>query len=120
MPIKVVIQQHLVNEPNITRPIIFGLRLAKGNIEGEVVKLTLDRSEIFLIEDFTLRSSAVPEADLTRGLLGMEQIKNVAPHGGHPRTTTDEHDFPLGLLHEELAVGAADHHLIARLEIKDV
>ena len=50
----------------------------------------------------------------------MEQVEEVAAHGGHAGTTADVDHLGVGLLDKELPVGSADGALVAGLASEDV
>lgn len=45
----------------------------------------------------------------------MEEVEDVAAHGGHAGAAADVDHFALGVLGKEFAVGAADGDLVAGL-----
>jgi hypothetical protein len=48
----------------------------------------------------------------------VEEVEDVAAQRGHAGAAADVHHLALGVLGEELAVGAADPHLVALLSEK--
>ena len=58
-------------------PIIFWQWLRKDYVELEVRELFLNVTEVFQVEELTLRTSTVPEAHLTVGLQRVEQVEEV-------------------------------------------
>ena len=47
---EVMVVKHLMDKSGITCPVVFGLRIGKGNIELEIGEIALDSPEIFFVK----------------------------------------------------------------------
>ncbi len=85
------------------------------------LRCVLARSlKVVLVEDLLLRARAVPEADLARGLLGFEQVREVGAQRSHAGAAADVNHLPLRGLDMEIAEGADGGDDVAGLEAEDV
>ena len=48
---QVIVVNYLMYEPDISRPVVFGARLAQRDVECEVRKFFFDSAEIFFVEN---------------------------------------------------------------------
>ena len=100
-----------------------GIGTVQSQVEREVGELLLYLVEILEIEGLLERTGTVPERYRTLGLLGLEQVHQMASHGGHTGTTANEDKLLIvGQVvgQEELSVGARDGDLVTRFERVDV
>lgn len=92
-------------------------------MELEVGEVALYLVEVLEVEGLFQAAGTVEEVDLAAGLLGLEQVHDVASHGSHSGTAADEDELLVGrsvVRDEELSVRARDDHLVTRLAGEDV
>ena len=75
-------------------------------MEGEIVGLLLDGSEVVFVEQLFAGTRPIPIGHLALGLQRVKQVKDVRAQGRHAGASTDVDHLPLGFLNEELAVGS--------------
>ena len=102
---EVVLKQDLVNESNVSIPVVLFLWFRESNIELEVREILFDLAKVIDVKQFTKATATVPITNFAIGLLAFEEFEYVASKWGHPSTTTDVNHFGLGVLDEELAIG---------------
>ena len=101
MIFEIIVENHLMNESDITRPIIFGFRLRKRDMEFEIRELLFDLLELLFIENLAPASRTVPESYRLVSLFRLEQVEVMRPQGGLTRTAAEKHLLIGGILHEE-------------------
>ncbi len=89
-------------------------------MEAEVRVVARQLFELLLIEHFTQRTSAIPEADLTLAAQALKLIKNVRAHRRHPGAPADKDHFGVGLFGKELTKRTGDGDLITRFQRPDI
>ena len=112
--------QHFVDEAGVRGPVVFGQRFGEGDMELKVLELACEVLEVFLIENFLPRASAVPKADLASGLERFEEVRKVRAQGSHAGTATEVDHFVLRFLDEEIAEGSEGLDRVAGLEVPDI
>src|SRR5690554_2540226 len=70
----------------------------------------------FLIEHFSLTTSAVPERHLALGLQATQLIENLRAHGSHAGTTADKDYLRVSILGKELTKRTIDRYFVAGLK----
>ena len=68
MVLQIVVVEHLMDEPCVAVPVIFGQRFGECQMELEVRELLLDRAELVDIEQLAHAASAVPIGDFAIGV----------------------------------------------------
>ena len=63
--LEVVVEDNLMDEARVAPPVVLGLRIREGDVEGEVGELTFDLAEVLFVEDLLLASCSIPVGDLT-------------------------------------------------------
>ncbi len=101
-------------------PVILRHWLAEHYEKLEIGELARNAVEMLQVEQLALATATIPIGHLAAALQRMEEVEEVRAHGGHAGTTTDVEHFGFGRLDEELTVGTADGHLIARLCIEHI
>ena len=72
----------------------------------EIVVLTRQHVEVFLVERLAPAAGSVPETDLAFAIQSPQLVKNMGAHRRHAGTTTNEHHFGIGILGKELTIGS--------------
>ncbi len=116
MILQVVVENDLMDEARVARPVVLRLRLGEADVEFEIRKIFFNGLELILIEYLTARTRTVPEGDRNVRFLGMEEVENVRAHRGHPRAAADKHLFVRRVAHEKLPVRAGNSDFIAGLD----
>ena len=120
MLLEIVVKNHLMDEPDVALPIVFGLWLRQSNVEFEVRKIFLDSSEMIDIEQFPDAATTVPIGNFAVCLSIAEKFKDMATQRSHSSTATNVDHFVVSVLDKELTIRTRDRDLITGLEIEDV
>lgn len=117
---QIVLQQDLMNEALVPRPIVFWKWLGKSDIELEVRKFFLDRAEVIDVKQFPHTPSAVPVRHFTAGSKILEQLENVASKRRHASSTADVHHLSVAILDEEFTIRTRDGDFVPLFQVEDV
>ena len=120
VPAQVFSGHDLVDEAQVAAPIVLRQRRREGYVEGEVRVLMGEAAEIVLVEYLLPRARAIPEAHLSRGVLGFEKMGELRAKRGHACAAAYEDHLALGRLDVEVAEGPDGRHRIPRLEVERV
>ncbi len=120
MRAQIFFQDDLVDEANMTGPVFSGQRSREGKVEGEIVVLIGEISEIVFVENFLHRARPIPEADLSSSLLGLEEVGKMGAERSHASPSANVNHFALGRLDVEVTEWTDGGDRVSGLKVEDV